>query len=418
MTKGVFAATAALALTFTLATLQGRALLADANWPGWRGPQRSGQASEAKLPVEWDASSVAWSVDLKGEGQSSPVIWGERIFLTSALDGGAQRLVFCLDRRDGSKLWEHIAWTGEPEKTHIMNGWASSTCATDGEVVVAFFGIGGLHAYTLDGQCLWSRDLGKFEGPWGTAACPLIVDNLVIQNCDADVDAYLIAVDKQTGETVWKTKRRDHRGWSSPLLIEVEGRRELVLNGHEGVQAYDPATGEELWYCKSFNGRGEPTVTPTDDGLLAVVNGLKGDIYAVRPGGAGDVTSTHMAWHTPRAAGRDMPSPIAVGNHLVVFSMNGIAVGYDATSGEELWMQRIGGKFSSSPIAAGGLVYFQDEAGLTTVIRPGPELEIIAQNALSASDEEVFRASLTPSQGQIFSRSNLRLYCIGSRAGE
>ena len=150
-------------------------LAAEANWPSWRGPRGDGHSAESGLPTRWDASSVVWKTPLKGRGQSSPSIWGDRIFLTSALQDGKQRLVFCVDARDGRVIWEHMAWTGEPEKSHVMNGWASATCATDGEVVVAFFGLGGLHAYTLDGQPLWSRDLGPFEGPWGTAASPLIV---------------------------------------------------------------------------------------------------------------------------------------------------------------------------------------------------------------------------------------------------
>lgn len=387
---------------------------ADTQWPGWRGPQGDGQSRETKLPSQWDASSVVWKTPLEGWGQSSPVIWGERIFLTTALDGGRQRVVLCVDRNDGRKLWEHVAWTGQPEPSHKMNGWASATCATDGQVVVAFFGRGGLHAYALDGRHLWSRELGKFESPWGTAACPVIVDNMVIQNCDADADAYLIAVDKHSGETIWKTPRPDRRGWSTPLLTTGGGRPELVLNGHEGVTGYDPATGRQLWFCKSFNGRGEPTVTPAG-GLLVAVNGLKGDIYAVRPGGDGDVTATHMAWHTPRAAGRDMPSPIVVGNYVTVMSMSGICVSYDGRDGRQLWQERIGGSFSASPIAAGDLVYFISEDGQTVVIRPGPKPEIVARNELGDSGSEIFRASLTPSEGQIFARSDRMLYCIGQR---
>lgn len=147
-------------------------LAADANWPHWRGPTGDGHSAEKDLPVQWDVGSVLWKIPLKGRGQSSPVIWGERIFLTTALENGKQRVVFCVDRKDGKLLWEHVAWKGLPEKSHEMNGWATPTCATDGEHVVAFFGKGGLHGYRVDGQPLWSRDLGKFAGTWGTAAYP------------------------------------------------------------------------------------------------------------------------------------------------------------------------------------------------------------------------------------------------------
>jgi outer membrane protein assembly factor BamB len=295
-----------------------------------------------------------------------------------------------------------------------MNGWASATCVTDGEVVIAFFGRGGMHAYSVDGKPLWSRDLGRFEGPWGTAACPILVDNLVVQNCDAEVDAYLVALDKRTGNDVWKTKRRDHRGWSTPILVNASARQELVLNGDEGVQGYDPATGRELWFCKGFNGRGEPTVTPAGD-VLCVVNGKAGDFYSVRPGGSGDVTETHMAWHTPRRGGRDCPSPIAVGKFVIVCDMGGVATCYDAADGHIYWKERLPGKYSGSPIAANGLVYLTNEDGKTVVIEPGESLKIVAENELPASRSEIFRASPTPLGGQLFLRSTNVLYCIGKK---
>ncbi|MCI0360715.1 MAG: PQQ-like beta-propeller repeat protein [Planctomycetaceae bacterium] len=388
---------------------------AESNWPRWRGPGQDGHTSDAKLPVKWSADSVVWKTPLPGIGQSSPIIWGERIFLTSALDGGRERLVFCVDRQSGKILWQQSAWKGEPERSHDMNGWASASCVTDGEIVVAFFGRGGIHAYQVDGTHLWSRDLGRFESPWGTAACPIIVDGMVVQNCDADTDAQLVALDKRTGKDVWRTPRRDYRGWSTPIVIDTGKRRELVLNGHEGVQAYDPATGRELWFCKSVKGRGEPTVTPVGE-LLCVINGLTGgEIYAVRPGGDGDVTATHMPWHTPRKGARDTPSPIVVGKYITTCDMSGIGTCYDADDGREYWKERLSGKLSGSPIAVGGLVYFLNEAGRTIVIEPGPALKIVAENDLPAGRGESFRASLTPLDGQFFMRSTTVLYCVGMR---
>ena len=212
--------TGSVALTIAL-FVAATACAADANWPRWRGPRGDGHAAEAGLPIRWDASSVEWKTPLKGSGHSSPVIWGQRLFLTTALDDGKQRLVLCLDARGGQVLWEKVAWTGEPEKSHVLNGWASATCATDGEVVVAFFGRGGLHAYSVDGQHLWSRDLGPFESPWGTAASPVIVGDLVIQNGDSDRDAFIEAFDRRTGQTVWRRQRPDHRGWSTPLVLRA-----------------------------------------------------------------------------------------------------------------------------------------------------------------------------------------------------
>ncbi len=389
---------------------------ADGEWPGWRGPQHNGHTSESGLPTKWDTKAVVWKTKLPGEGQSSPVVWGERIFLTAALEKGKKRIVLCVERTTGKIVWEQEAWAGAPEPSHVMNGWASATCATDGECVIAFFGKGGLHAFSMDGKKLWSRDLGQFPGPWGTCACPLIVGDLVIQNCDSIKDPFIIGVDKRTGKDVWKTSRPTpfRGGWSSPVPVDAGTRKEIVLNGEDFVIGYDPTKGTELWRCKSFIGRGEPTVAP-GKGLVYVINGLVGDIYAVKLGGSGDVTKSHMAWHTPRKGGRDQPSPILVGDYLITADMTGIATCYNATTGKVLWKERLRGtQFTSSPIAANGLVYYQSEAGETSVIEPGPTFKVIAESNVGAGPGEIFRASLTPSKGQIFSRSQSHLYCLGA----
>jgi len=392
----------------------GVAVGADSNWPRWRGPQQDGHSADTNLPVKWTDQNVVWKTTLPGIGQSSPIIWGDRIFLTSALDQGKERIVFCVDRKTGEIVWRQSAWKGEPEKSHDMNGWASATCVTDGKIVVAFFGWGGLHAYSMDGKPLWSQDLGTFKSPWGVAACPIIVGDLVVQNCDADADAWIRGFDKQTGKEIWKTRRRDHRGWSTPIVVESGKRQEIVVNGNDGVQAYDPASGHELWFCKAFSGRGEPTVTPAGE-LLFVVNGLSGDFYSVRPGGTSDVTNTHMPWHTPRIGGRDTPSPIVVGKLVMVCDMTGILTCYDIGDGQVVWKTRLAGKFSGSPIAAGGLVYLLNEAGRTFVIKPSQEFQSVAENGLTAGMDEIFRASLTPCDGQLFIRSTNVLYCVGKK---
>ncbi len=388
---------------------------ADSNWPHWRGPLSTGHSSEKGLPIKWDANSITWKKELKGRGQSSPIIWGERMFLTTALGNGRQRVVFCLDRSDGQMLWEKVAWTGEPERSHRENGWASSTCATDGQRVYAFFGKGGgLHCFTIDGEHVWSKNLGEFVSPWGTGGSPMIFGDLVVQNCDADQDAYIIALDKKSGDTVWKTPRDDFRGWSTPILIQANGRDELVMNGDTGVTAYDPATGKELWFCSSFRGRGTPTVTP-GKGLLFAVGGTAKQMFAVRPGGNGDVSETHRAWIAPRKGGRDLPSPILIGDYLLVCSKSGVLTCYNPSNGEALWSERIEGTNSATPISHSGLAFFINWAGETVVVKPGKTLNIVARNVLNPADEEVFRASITPSDTQLFIRSDRVLYCIGER---
>ncbi|MEK6262981.1 MAG: PQQ-binding-like beta-propeller repeat protein [Planctomycetota bacterium] len=402
------------ALSLVVVLLCRQAVATEGDWPGWRGPFGDGHSTESNVPVRWDETSIVWRTELPGEGQSSPVIAGDRIFLTTAPGAGRQRVVLCVDRTNGKIVWQETVWTGTPEKAHAMNGWASATCATDGERVVAFFGRGGLHCFDVAGKKLWSKDLGTFEGPWGTGASPLIVDNLVIQNCEAEEQASLTAFDIRTGDVVWKTPRDipERGGWSSPVLLTDGKRRDVVLNGFNGVTGYDPASGKKLWFCKSFNGRGEPTVTP-GQGLMFVLNGLQGDVYAVKPGGDGDVTQSHMAWHTPRR-GRDQPSPIVIDDFMLAVNMDGIGCCYDVKTGRELWKDRIGTKFISSPIAANGLAYFQSDLGETVVVKPGPKLNIVSRNALPTAPDEIYRASLAPSRGQMFSRSNKTLYCLTS----
>jgi outer membrane protein assembly factor BamB len=403
-------------VALVLSASAARVAHAEANWPGWGGPSGTCHTAETGLPLSWSSESVLWTAELRGDGQSTPVIWGDQIFLTTALDKGRQRVVFSIDRRDGKVLWEQVAWTGEPEPSHAMNGWASATCATNGKVVVAFFGRGGLHGYALDGKHLWSRDLGQFDGPWGTAASPVFHGDTVIQNCDSESkESSLMAVDYRTGETVWSTPRANMRGWSTPIVIRTPAREELILNSHAGVRGYDPRSGRELWWCEGFSGRGEP-VPAYGHGLLYCVNGLAGDIYSVRPGGEGDVTSTNRAWHTPRRAGRDLPSPVVMDDHLIVMSMAGILTCYDCASGKELWKERIGEKYSSSPLVAEGRAYFQNDAGETTVVQPGTALKIVAKSKLPSESDELFRAALVPSKGQIFIRSSKHLFAIGQPA--
>ena len=177
------------------------ASFADAeDWPGWRGPRGDGHSAETNAPIKWSAKSLVWKTKLPGAGQSSPVVWGDRIFLTTALSAGGSRVVMGLDRKTGDILWQQTAWTGSPEASHKMNGWASASCATDGEQVVAFFGTGGLHCYSLEGTHRWSRDLGKFPGAWGTSACPIIAGDLIVQNCDSTKGSRIMAFDKKSGQ--------------------------------------------------------------------------------------------------------------------------------------------------------------------------------------------------------------------------
>jgi len=389
---------------------------AEENWPLFRGPQGNGHSSETNLPVKWDAGTVKWKVGLPGKGQSSPVNWGNKLFLTSGSEDGKMRQVFAIDSASGDLLWTAKVEVAKPETPHQMNSFATATCATDGEVVVAFFGPGGLHAWDLDGKPLWSRtDIGGFPGDWGVGASPIIDGDLVIQNCDAEGPSSLLAVNRKTGVTVWNTPRKDapKGGWSTPVIIETAGHRELILNGEFGVQGYDPATGKDLWFCAAPTGRGEP-VPEYANGLLYVVCGKPGDTYVVKPGGTGDVTKTHLVRTSKRQGGRDLPSPAVVGDYLFISSMSGIASCYDAKSGAMLGEPiRLNAATSGSPLVANGLIYLQAENGDVIILRPGKALEIVARNSVGSGTEEVFRASPAPIGGALYLRSTHALYRIG-----
>jgi outer membrane protein assembly factor BamB len=376
----------------------------------------TGESLQSGLPTQVDKESIDWSVELPVRGHSSPITWGQRIFLTGATvqDDVVRRHVVCLDRHSGKVLWNQVATTGRGESLHKMNSWATPSCATDGERVVAFFGSGGLHCFSVDGKPEWSRQLGEFPGAWGVGASPIFFDSMVIQNCDAEGDSYLLAVDKKTGKDVWKTARQSKPkgGWSTPIVIDAGERKELILNGEFGVSAYAPQDGKLLWNCRGFNGRGTPAPV-WGRGMLYLVNGKSGDVYAVRPGGSGDVTDSRMVWHTSRRGGRDLPSPVLANDVMVVIGMAGVATGYDGQTGEELWKERLGGNFSGSPVVANSLVYALSESGELLVLRPGAKLDLVARGNVRHDDEEVFRSSIGISDGQLLVRSDRRLYCIG-----
>lgn len=405
----------------TLLLLLGLALCqsanaADENWSRFRGPEGIGHYTGAALPTKWSADNVVWRVELKGDGHSSPVNWGQRIFLTSATDRGSNRLVLAFDARDGKLLWEKTVHCEAPGKTHAMNSFATPSCVTDGERVIAFFDVAGIHCFDLAGKPLWSQKLGEFPGPWGISASPVLAGNLVIQNCDTQGESSIVGLDRKTGKVLWRTARGEKPmgGWSTPIEVTVGKRSELVVNSEQGLDAYDPATGKHLWHCRGFNGRGEP-MPVFAHGLVLVLNGKSGDIYAVRPGGSGDVSDTHRVWHTPRPKVRDIPSPIVVGDYLFAIDMKGNATTYEARTGKVLWTEKIPGAYAASPVASNGLIYLNTESGETLVIKPGPKLDLVARNSIGDRAGELFRASITPIAGRFYLRSNRALYCVGAK---
>ena len=381
-------------------------------WNSFRGPSGMGIHSE-NLPVQWNNSNILWKKKISGKGQSSVVQAGTKIFVTSAKENNS-RLLYCLNKENGDVLWEREISNKREEPIHRMNGWATPTPATDGNHVVAFFGPAGLHCFDLEGKKKWSLDLGEFPGNWGVAASPIIQNGMVIQNCDAIGSSRLVAVNVSTGKIIWDTPRSDKPkgGWSSPIVISVEGKKQIVLNGEFGPKGYSFENGKELWFCESFNGRGSPV--PFYNGqLLFVVNGKPGDLYAVDPTGRGNITRTHMKWHARRNGGRDLPSPACVNDLVMVTSMSGIITCYDAKSGKTHWVDRLEGAFAAAPLVTTNYYYIQNEEGITYVIKPNKDkLQVISKNLLSTGPDDIFRSTLSPIDKRIYSRSHTTLFCI------
>jgi outer membrane protein assembly factor BamB len=279
------------------------------NWPRFRGPAGDGHSPEGNLPTAWGPKNqVAWRTKLPGAGASSPVVWGDRIFLTAALDKGHKRILLCVNRKDGSIRWQRTVSSGNPGPTHALNHHASSTCVTDGVHVWSFFGKGGLFCHSVEGGLVWERQVGDFLSVWGTAASPILHGDRLIVNCDQDSEltsvpakelpskASLLAVHKLTGKTIWQTPRFASRGWSTPVVVRApDGREQLVLNGPDGVHGYDPQNGRDIWVSRRQVLFGEPSVV-AGHGLIFALSGRPGPMVAVRQGGAGDVTDKLTAW--------------------------------------------------------------------------------------------------------------------------
>ena len=398
---------------FLLSVLFITQLLEAENWTSFRGPTGMG-VTEQKIPTSWNADSILWKKSIPGEGQSSVVEAGNKIFLTASENSGTKRSLLCFSKNEGKLLWQKsIEYKGE-ESSHRMNGWCTPTPAVEGNRIVAFFGPAGMHCFDTNGKKIWGLQLGDFPGSWGAAASPIIINGIVYQNCDSMGPSRLIAVNLETGKIMWDTPRveKPRGGWSTPICIVVNNKKQLVVNGEYGVRGYDLSNGNELWFCKGFNGRGSP-VPFFSKGLLYVVNGKPGDLYAVSPKGLGDVTKTHLKWHAKRNGGRDLPSPAMLNDLVLVTSMSGIVTCYNAKSGKTYWIDRLQGAFSGSPIVSNIYYYIQNESGITYVIKPNKNnLELISKNQLSNNLEEIFRATLSPIDGKIYTRSNSKLYCI------
>jgi outer membrane protein assembly factor BamB len=410
-------------------------------WPAWRGPRGDGTSHEPSVPVRWSQTeNVAWKTPIPGIGHSSPAVWGDRIFLTTCLLKEKQRVLLCLDRRDGKVLWQRLVATSALEAKHKLNSYASSTPATDGKYVWTNFlrlrprtAADGppskpretppypptvvpemvVTCWTVDGDKVWEKVPGRFYSRHGFCSPPIPYKDTVILNGDQDAEAYLVALDARTGAERWRIDRPNRiRSYCPPLIVDAAGRKQMVLSGAQSVASYDPDTGKQLWL---IDGPTEQFVASLvhGDGLLFLTTGFpEFHNMAIRPDGSGNVTRTHVAWHEKKVPARKasyVPSPIAHGSYFFVVSDLGWARCFEAKTGKALWMEKLGEHHSASPVSAGGLLYFPSDEGVTYVLRAGPAFEVVARNDLG---EECY-ASPAVSRGQMFLRTLHHLYCIG-----
>lgn len=382
-------------------------------WPRWRGPSGQGLVAGSGFPDKWSAvENVLWKKAVPGHGNSSPIVWGDRIFLTTAYDGGRRLSLLSYRRSDGSLLWERFAPEGRPGWAHFKNGHASATAATDGERIYVSFGSRGLFAFDFDGKLVWQRDLGPMDAYHGPAGSPLLYRDRVVLYQDQSSGGFIAAFDTRTGRQLWRTSRAANVGWGTPIAIRVGDHDELIVSGQERVQAYDPDRGAELWGCRGNLYEVIPTPV-IGHGMLFCSSGRAGPTLAIRPGGRGDVTNSHLVWKSPKGS-PFVPSPILYGEYLyIVNDMASIVTCIEATTGKVMYQGRLGTArregFSASPVAVDGKIFFTNDDGETFVLRAGPAFELLHVNRI----DEATLASPALVDGRWYIRTNRSLIAIG-----
>jgi outer membrane protein assembly factor BamB len=424
------------------------------SWPSFRGPSASGIAEKQNLPDRWDVKTrenILWQTPIPGLAHSSPVVWGNQIFVTSAVssdpkasfrpglygDGDASKdrsqhrwMIYAIDKRTGKITWERVAHQGEPvDKRHIKSTYANSTPATDGRIVVAWFGSQGVHAYDVKGRFLWKVDLGRLDlgaydiptYEWGPASSPIIWNDLIILQCDTQTDSFLLALDAATGKTVWKTERDEIPSWGTPTIATPANGPVLLTNASNFIRGYDPRTGKELWRLGGSSKITAPTPIFGED-LFVVVSGRGPErpIFVVRPDARGDLTlaegktsSEAIAW-SRTGRGSYMPTPLIYNGILYVLANNGTFDAYNLKTGNELYRQRlptIGSGYSASPVAADGKIYLSNEDGEILVVAAGEKFSHLATNSMG----ELLMATPALSDGVMYVRSSASLFAVGRK---
>lgn len=386
-------------------------------WPRWRGPSGQGYVNGTGYPDTWSATTnVLWKVAVPGSGNSSPIVWRNQIVMATSYDDGARKSVIAFDRASGRKLWETFAPDAPAETPHQKNGHASGTPATDGSRIYAFLGNHGLVALDMAGKQVWHQTLGPFDASHGTAGSPLIYKDRVIiyQDQRAPGGSFVAAFDTRTGKQMWRTPRREQVGWGTPIAIKAGDRHEIIVSSMRRVYAYDPDSGKELWSA----GGNLFEVIPTPvvgEGMVFASSGRAGPTLAIKPGGSGDVTSTHVVWTAAKGSPFIPSTLLHDGVLYMVNDMQSIATAYDARSGEVLWQGRLGEaareSFSASPVIVDGKVFFTNDMGQTFVLQAGREFKLLHVNELNA------RTLASPAlvDGTWYFRTDRELLAIGKK---
>ena len=431
MKPGITSPTSALSAV-VLALSLGVSAAHAGNWPAWRGPYGTGVSPEKNLPVRWSRTeNIRWHAELPDRGNSTPIVWGNRIYVTQGHphQGQRGRSLLCFDRRNGQLLWKVGTTYPEIELTHETNPDCSASPVTDGERVIASFGSAGVYCYDLDGKEIWHRDLGKQTHIWGNAASPIIHGDLCILNFGPGERTFLIALHKKTGETVWQVDEPGgHSGekkpgetantwigsWTTPIVIDATGREELIMIFPKRICALDPKSGREFWTCGGLN----PLVYTSPlfaEGIVVGMGGFNGSAAAVKPGGIEDVTQTHRLWQHPRTKQR-IGSGVIHDGHIYIHNDPGVAECFELKTGKLVWEERLRGPETngtswSSMVLAEGRLYVINQGGDTFVLKASPKFELLSTNSLG----ETAMSSLATSDGEIFIRTYKNLWCISAK---
>ncbi|MGH9875252.1 MAG: PQQ-binding-like beta-propeller repeat protein [Pyrinomonadaceae bacterium] len=396
------------------------------NWPQWRGPNLNGVSDEKNLPLRWAADeNVSWKLAMPGWSGATPIIWNDRVFLNVA--DGTDLYLWCVDRTKGNLIWKRLLGSGNVKMR--KQNMSSPSPVTDGKSVFVMTGTGVLKGFNFDGKELWARDIQKDYGAfglnWGYASSPLFLDEAlyvqVLHGMKTDDPSYVLRIDKKTGKTQWKVERQTAAirespdAYTTPALLRYGKTIEIVITGGDCVTGHDPATGKELWRANGLNPDNDPSyrivASPVIFNDIIYAPTRVRPLLALKAGGRGDVTTSHLLWSTPN--GPDVPTPVTDGKYFYIVNDRGIMWCLDARTGAEIYgQQRIKtGTYSSSPVLADDKIYVTNEDGLTTVVKAGPKFEVLAENALN----DYCLSSPAISDGQIFVRTAQFLYCIGKR---